>query len=168
MLAALILLAQVAAKTPVATPTPAPVVKADTGQTRTLADVARERKLGKKGVQGGTLSVAGAAGAPALTSGSADKAASEADARLAKAIENGGWVDRNIHYNEDIKQDARNEWDAAAENCRKTPGCTPVYRENMTVNGLKPLRTGDEIQRDLKQKGIWAGRKLRPEDGVSQ
>jgi hypothetical protein len=49
--------------TSAATPTPTPIltpVNAATGQTRTLADVARERKLGKKGVQGGTLSVAGA------------------------------------------------------------------------------------------------------------
>ncbi|MDD5302412.1 MAG: hypothetical protein PHS14_04810 [Elusimicrobia bacterium] len=42
-----------------------PVVAAGTGRTRTLADVARERKLGIKGVQGGTLSVAGAPVEPA-------------------------------------------------------------------------------------------------------
>lgn len=64
MLAALALLAQVTTATPAAaqasTATPAPVAAASNGQTRTLADVARERKLGKKGVQGGTLSVAGA------------------------------------------------------------------------------------------------------------
>jgi hypothetical protein len=50
---------------PVPPPTPAPVLAAVNGQTRTLADVARERKLGKKGVQGGTLSVAGAPVSPA-------------------------------------------------------------------------------------------------------
>lgn len=44
----------------------APVVAAGTGQTRTLADVARERKLGIKGVQGGTLSVAGASVEPSV------------------------------------------------------------------------------------------------------
>lgn len=61
MLTALILLAAMdAAPTPASTQTSAPVVRAESGQTRTLADVARERKLGKKGVQGGTLSVAGA------------------------------------------------------------------------------------------------------------
>jgi len=62
------LLLAVAAGTPAPTPTstPAPVAKAETGQTRTLSDIARERKLGKKGAQGGTLSVAGApvSGAP--------------------------------------------------------------------------------------------------------
>ena len=40
------LLLAVAAATP--TPTPMPVAKAETGQTRTLADVARERNLGKR------------------------------------------------------------------------------------------------------------------------
>lgn len=49
---------------PSPTQTPAPVAAAANGQTRTLADVARERKLGKKGVQGGTLSVAGAPVSP--------------------------------------------------------------------------------------------------------
>jgi len=56
---ATLLLAQILAAAPATTATP--VVKADTGQTRTLADVARERKLGVKGVRGGTMSVAGAA-----------------------------------------------------------------------------------------------------------
>jgi hypothetical protein len=88
MLAALILLAQVAAKTPVATPTPAPVVKADTGQTRTLADVARERKLGKKGVQGGTLSVAGAP----VQGGSA----ASATAYSAGVAEEAVWIQRAV------------------------------------------------------------------------
>jgi hypothetical protein len=155
---ALVLLAQLAAvPTPVATPTPAPVVRVDTGQTRTLADVARERKLGKKGVQGGTLSVTGApvpqSGPPAALKPGAtetEKEAHEADARLAKAITDGAWVDRNIHYNEQIRRDARREWDDAAENCRKTPGCVPVYRDSVELGGHKPLLTGDEAKKDRK------------------
>ena len=145
---ATLLLAQILAAAPATTATP--VAKANTGQTRTLADVARERKLGKKGVQGGTLSVAGApvsqtSGVAAKpTTGEIDKDARAADARLAKAITNGAWVDRNIHYNDDIKQDARNEWDAAAEACRKTPDCKPVYRDSVQLGGHKPLRTDDE------------------------
>jgi hypothetical protein len=59
VLAAIVLLAQVAAA-PAPAPAVEPVIAASSGRTRTLADVARERKLGKKGVQGGTLSVAGA------------------------------------------------------------------------------------------------------------
>jgi hypothetical protein len=66
------LLAQVAAA-PSSASAPAPTPTAAVGSAsssvaarpRTLADVARERKLGKKGVEGGTFSVAGASGAPA-------------------------------------------------------------------------------------------------------
>jgi hypothetical protein len=154
MLTALILLlaATAATQTPAATPTPAPVTTTANGQTRTLADVARERKLGKKGVTGGTLSVAGAAGSPAAVSGEAAKPTSDAEARLARAIERGTWVDQNIHYNEAIREQARRDWDSAAENCRATPGCTPVYRENAQINGVKPLRTGNEEARDLQKK----------------
>jgi hypothetical protein len=66
------LLAQVAAA-PSSASAPAPTPTAAVGSAsstvsarpRTLADVARERKLGKKGVEGGTFSVSGASGAPA-------------------------------------------------------------------------------------------------------
>jgi len=74
---ALVLLAQiVAAPTPAATPAPTTVASPAptravgssggvvSGAPRTLADVARERKEGKKGVEGGTLSVAGKSGSP--------------------------------------------------------------------------------------------------------
>ena len=128
---------------------PTPVSKAGTGQTRTLADVARERKLGIKGVQGGTLSVAGAPGMPSLPPRSDGKRATEADARLARAIRDGEWVDKNIHHNEDIRQNARREWDAAAENCRATPDCTPIYRENVAPD---KLMTGNEAARALQKK----------------
>ena len=65
---AMLVLAQLASATPAPTPA-APLGAASTavsGKPRTLADVARERKLGKKGVEGGTLSVAGASGMPAV------------------------------------------------------------------------------------------------------
>ena len=61
----------VAAPSPASTPAPTPRAVVGTASAsvsarpRTLADVARERKLGKKGVEGGTFSVAGASGAPA-------------------------------------------------------------------------------------------------------
>jgi hypothetical protein len=68
MLFSVVLLAQVATATPAPTQTPAPVVGAAVpamrsavpSGPRTLSDIARERKLGKKGVAGGTLSVTGA------------------------------------------------------------------------------------------------------------
>ena len=65
---AMLVLAQLASATPA--PTPAASLGAAStavsAKPRTLADVARERKLGKKGVEGGTLSVAGASGMPAV------------------------------------------------------------------------------------------------------
>ena len=62
---ALLVLAQVAAASPSTTPVPAlgtTTVSVPAGP-KTLADVARERKLGRKGVAG-TFSVAGATGMP--------------------------------------------------------------------------------------------------------
>ena len=62
---AVLLLAQVAS----ATPAPTPAASLGTASTavsakpKTLADLARERKLGKKGVEG-TFSVAGSSGMP--------------------------------------------------------------------------------------------------------
>src|SRR5664280_2482475 len=60
---ATLLLAQILAAAPATTATP--VVKADTGQTRTLADVARERKLGVKLMTPGVFSVATSTATPA-------------------------------------------------------------------------------------------------------
>ncbi len=66
---AVFVLAQLASTTPA--PTPAASLGAAStavsAKPRTLADVARERKLGRKGVPGGTLSVAGASGMPVVT-----------------------------------------------------------------------------------------------------
>src|SRR5450631_1094874 len=92
---AFLLLAQVASVTPpapAAMPAPALGVAstAVSGKPRTLADFARERKLGKKGVTGGTLSVAGSSGMPVvLPSGPERRAGSpsypEANTRLRNA-----------------------------------------------------------------------------------
>ena len=79
------------ASTPASTP-PAVVGSASTSvsaRPRTLADVARERKLGQKGVAGGTFSVAGSPGAPASVKAgepyTADASASPANARVRAA-----------------------------------------------------------------------------------
>jgi hypothetical protein len=90
------LLAQVAAapsSASVPAPTPTAVVGTASGSVparpKTLADVARERKLGKKGVEGGTFSVAGASGAPvSVKTGepyAADASASPSYARVREA-----------------------------------------------------------------------------------
>jgi hypothetical protein len=60
----------------VATPAPAlgAASTAVSAKPKTLADLARERKLGKKGAAGGTLSVSGASGMPVVPA-NADTAA---------------------------------------------------------------------------------------------
>jgi len=90
---AFVLLAQVAAAPSPATAPPTPAVGTAAGSVsaapKTLADVARERKLGNKGVEGGTLSVAGTSGSPAGatggTSAQAPSPAAQAKARMRAA-----------------------------------------------------------------------------------
>src|SRR5271169_3752602 len=93
---AIALLAQVAAAPSSASgpgPTPSAVVgsasSSVSARPRSLADVARERKLGEKGVAGGTFSVSGASGAPATVHTgepySADASASPSNARVRAA-----------------------------------------------------------------------------------
>jgi hypothetical protein len=88
---AFLLLAQVASATPAATPAPAlgAASTAVSAKPKTLADLARERKLGKKGAAGGTLSVSGASGMPLVPSGAdtsaRDAAPADAHARLRNA-----------------------------------------------------------------------------------
>lgn len=100
---AIVLLAQVAAAgapkaTPAASPTPAPTASLGSvsapvsAKPKTLADLARERKLGAKGVAGGTLSVSGASGTPATAAddpkGAGPAAESPAWERVRVAREN--------------------------------------------------------------------------------
>ena len=95
---ATLLLAQILSSTPV------PVIKAETGQTRTLADVARERKLGIKPKSGGTMSVAGAhLNAPAVGAATA-----EADAFQA------AWIKRNAEVRGELAAAQEAEATAAA------------------------------------------------------
>ena len=72
MIAVLLLAELATAPSPAAAP-PTPAVGTASGSVsaapKTLADVARERKLGNKGVEGGTLSVAGTSGSPASATG---------------------------------------------------------------------------------------------------
>jgi hypothetical protein len=91
---AVVLLAELAAApTPMAAPPPTPAVGTASGSVpaapRTLADVARERRLGNKGVEGGTLSVAGTSGSPAGATGEkpaeAPSPAAQAKARVRAA-----------------------------------------------------------------------------------
>lgn len=49
---------------------------------------------------------------------------------------------------------ARREWDAAAEACRTTPGCTPQYRDDAIYGGNKPLKTDKELIDDIRKRGF--------------
>ncbi len=69
---------------------------------------------------------------------------------MRRAIEDGRWTDDNIHYNGRLRDRARNEWDQAAENCRKTPGCKPEFRDDGT--SIKVLKTDDELLNEKARK----------------
>ena len=49
---------------------------------------------------------------------------------------------------------ARREWDEAADACRKTPGCTPQYRDDASYGGNKPLKTDQELIEDVRKRGF--------------
>lgn len=127
MLTAFILLAAMdAASTP--TSTPAPVTATANGQTRTLADVARERKLGKKGARGGTLSVSGApvSGASVPQGGPAEvKPAAGADA------EEAAWRQRSA--------DARTELAAAQAALGQAEAALPIINVGTRPNAANVI-----------------------------
>ena len=104
MLVACIVLAAVAA-TPVATPkpTPVPAIRAGTGQTRTLADVARERRVGVPGVKGGAFTVTSASGASDALAGQSTGSAPPARAGATPQP----WEDA-VAYDESWRERAKN------------------------------------------------------------
>lgn len=69
--------------------------------------------------------------------------AADAQARMDAAARDGYWTAGNIRYNTHLLSGARGEWDAAEENCRRTPGCRPV----MKPDGILP--TGEEQRKKL-------------------
>ena len=107
-----------------------------------------ETNLAPTGAGKGTFSIGNISGAPALrmpvpvASGDAAKA----QARMDAAARVGSWVAGNIRYNTRILGGARSEWDAAEDNCRRTPGCRPVPK----ADGI--LMTGEEQRKALGLK----------------
>lgn len=138
------------------------------GAPKTLADFARERKLNRTGSATGSFSSTESTAAQAvpdtskamqgLITGQA-AAAQAAQERMNRATTDGVWTDKNIHYNTAIRNNASNEWDAAAENCRKTSGCTPIYRSD---GARKVLKSDEERLFDYSQKLGVSGAK-RPD-----
>lgn len=80
------------------------------------------------------------------------KAASDAQKRMDRAVEKGLAVPERTSSSR--RASARHEWDAAAEACRRTPGCVPRYRDDPTFGENKPLKTDDELIDDVRKRGF--------------
>lgn len=93
--------------------------------------VITDEVLATKGTGKGTLTVSGSSGGTPDMTGFLEAQTAEAAAaqeRMDKAMKDGLWTANNIRHHQGIRLQARAEWEAAAENCRKTPGCKPGYR----------------------------------------
>ena len=52
------------------------------------------------------------------------------------------------------RNNARREWDQAAEACRTTPGCVPQYRDDPRYGSDKPLKTDQELIEEIRKRGF--------------
>jgi hypothetical protein len=81
-----------------------------------------------------------------------DVEAAQAQRRMDKAVAKGLAVpDRTRSSSRDR---ARREWDEAADDCRRTPGCAPHYRDDATYGGNKPLKTDQELIEEIRKRGF--------------
>lgn len=141
--ALLLVLAQTVASTP------APKLGGGFGLPKPTATAARvvitDANLSPAGTGRGSFSVANQPAAQAFRMPVPDASgdAADAQARMDAAARDGYWTAGNIRYNTHLLSGARGEWDAAEENCRRTPGCRPV----MKPNGILP--TGEEQRKKL-------------------
>lgn len=133
-----------------ATATPAPKLGGGFGLPRpTVTAKARvvitDATLAPTGRSRGSFSVANQPAAQAFRMPVPDTSgdAADAQARMDRAVARGTWTAGNITYNQRLRDGARSEWDAAEENCRRTPGCAP----NPVPSGVLP--TGEETLRKL-------------------
>ncbi len=136
--------------TQVAVATPAPKLGGGFGLPRpTVTAKARvditDATLATAGPVRGAFSVANQPAARAFLMPVPDVSgdAADAQARMDAAARDGYWTAGNIRYNTRILSGARSEWDAAEENCRRTPGCRPVIKPD----GILP--TGEEQRKRL-------------------
>lgn len=161
--------------TPVPTARPAPALGRSTEPARekTLAEHAAEMKA--KGTPAKqvsfddvqTVDPAEAAEPPASrgasTSGAAsskkggragdgDATAAQAQRRMDRAVSKGLAVPERTTSSR--RDNARREWDDAAEACRKTPGCVPQYRDDARYGENKPLKTDRELIDDIRKRGF--------------
>ena len=72
-----------------------------------------------------------------------------------KAVRAGLKLDQNPRKNGSRRDAARSEWDAAHEECRKTPGCVPTARDDGVT---KRLKTDEELLDDYaRENGMTRG-----------
>lgn len=173
MIVFLLLLAQTPAPTPAPTaaPTarPAPLLgrSGPAARPKTLSEHAAEMKA--KGTPASRVSFddvpsvenaaadeepeSVAARPSASTSGKPDEAAvRSAQRRMDRAVERG--LDVPERTRSPRRDKARTEWDDAAEACRRTPGCVPVYRDDPRWGDKKPLRTDAELIEEIRKRGF--------------
>ncbi len=174
MIVFLLLLAQAPAPTPAPSPSPtarpAPLLgrSGPAARPKTLSDHAAEMKA--KGTPASRVSfddvpsveavpadeepeATPGARTAASAPGKPDEAAARAaQKRMDRAVERGLAVpDRTLSPRRDK---ARKEWDDAAESCRQTPGCVPVYRDDPRWGDKKPLRTDAELIEEIRRRGF--------------
>lgn len=132
--------------------TPAPKLGGGFGLPKPKAPassvVITDHNLAPTGAGKGSFSIGNVSGAPAFMMPVPDVSgdAAKAQARMDAAARDGSWVAGNIRYNTRILGGARSEWDAAEDNCRRTPGCRPVPK----ADGI--LMTGEEQRKALGLK----------------
>ena len=170
MIVFLLLLAQASAPAPTPAPTarPAPALgrSGPAARPKTLSEHAAEMKA--KGtpasrvsfedlpsVEGDSPETESEPGARSGTKGAPkpdDGAAEAAQRRMDRAVERGLEVPERTRSPRRAR--ARKEWDDAAESCRQTPGCVPVYRDDPRWGDKKPLRTDAELIEEIRKRGF--------------
>ena len=175
-----LLLAQVAAAAPVATPAtavplrPPPLLgrSGEPARAKSLAEHASEMKAKGTPVarvsfddvkpaepSAGREAPRADAGPRGVSNGGATRAgngddanASSAQRRMDRAAERGLEVPERTSSSR--RDRARREWDDAAEACRRTPGCVPRYRDDALYGEDKPLKTDRELIEDIRKRGF--------------
>jgi hypothetical protein len=80
------------------------------------------------------------------------KAVAAAQKRMDRAVESGLSLPDTARSS--AREKARREWDAAADACRRTPGCVPRYRDDPGFGEHKPLKTDEELIDDVRKRGF--------------
>lgn len=128
-------------------PTPKPVLKSAAPNSG-LAGAAAGRKLNRNVkfddvAEGEPVTAPAASASPdkafADLMTQQDRAARQAQAQMDLSAKEGRKLDRPGVL-ESCKESARSQWDAAAEACRKTPGCVPTARGEGDLKARKPVR----------------------------